>query len=55
MNPRLIQLTSKHSFEDKQAKRKEGTRKAYKSMLNKCLKMLHQMLNISDTKIAWCR
>ncbi|MBL7014803.1 MAG: tyrosine-type recombinase/integrase [Nitrosopumilus sp.] len=35
MNPRLIQPTSKHSFEDKQAKKKEGTRKAYKSMLNK--------------------
>lgn len=35
MNPRLIQLTTKHSFEDKRAKKKEGTCKAYKSMLNK--------------------
>ena len=44
MNPRLLQATTRRSFEDKIAKKKEGTRKAYQSMLNKfekfCIKKL---------------
>ncbi len=35
MNPRLIQPTTNQTFEDKIAKKKQGTRQVYKSMLNK--------------------
>lgn len=44
MNPRLLQATTRRSFEDKIAKKKPGTRQVYKSMLNKfekfCIKKL---------------
>jgi|APSaa5957512535_1039671.scaffolds.fasta_scaffold04223_1 integrase len=35
MNPRLLQATSNQTFQDKIAKKKQGTRQVYKSMLNK--------------------
>ncbi len=35
MNPRLIQPTTDQTFADKIAKKKQGTRQVYKSMLNK--------------------
>lgn len=35
MNPRLLQATTRRSFEDKIAKKKPGTRQVYRSMLNK--------------------